>query len=240
MSISFPESLIPAAEADRLRALHLYQIANTSPEPIFDDYVTWAAQLFSTPIAIISLVDEKQVWFKAVAGVEGITSLPRNASLCSAAILVDEPIITSDYSPDSCRLINPDVAQQMGLNFYAGSALRMPPDNSRIGMMAVIGREYRILSGPEEQVLEQLAGLVSSTIELRFQYLHAQQPAGWEAAQRELAATLEDNATLVRYLAARNQGLNLDDSEIHDLVMRRVAGVTKVLERRLEALLGAS
>lgn len=236
MSTSFPESLIPASEADRLRALHLYQIANTTPEPIFDDYVTLAAQLFSTPIAVISLVDEEHVWFKAVAGVQGLAELPRNASLCSAAILVDMPIVTSDYSADSCQLIKADVAREMGLSFYAGSALRMPPDNSRIGMLAVIGREYRTLSGAEEQVLELLAGLVSSTIELRFQYLHAQQAAGWEAAQRELAATLDDNATLVRYLIARNQGLNLDDTEIYDLVLRRINGVSKVLDRRLEAI----
>lgn len=233
MSLAFPTSLIPATEADRLRALHLYQIANTAPEPIFDAYVDWATQLFSTPIALISLVDEEHVWFKAVAGSESITGLPRAESMCSAAILVDVPIVTSDYSAESCQLIKPDVARALGLNFYAGSALRMPPDNARIGMMAVIGREHRTLSGAEEQVLQQLAEVVSGTIELRYQYLQARQPAEWEAAQRELATTLDDNATLVRYLTARNQGLNLDDPEIHDLVLRRVAGVTKVLDRRM-------
>lgn len=233
MSVSFPESLIPASEADRLRALHLYQIANTPPEPIFNDYVELATQLFGTPIAVISLVDEEQVWFKAVAGVEGLSALPRNASLCSAAILVDVPIITSDYSPDSCQLIKPNVARQMGLNFYAGSALRTP-DGSRIGMLAVIGREERVLSEAEEQVLLLLAGLVSHTIELRILYLQANQPHEWEAAQRELMHTLDDNATLIRYLSARSNGLNLNDSDIHRLVLQRFVGLQKVLDDRID------
>ena len=65
----------------------LYQIAGTTPEPIFDDYVAWAAQLFSTPIALISLVDEDYVHFKAVTGAEDVPGLPRTESMCSAAIL---------------------------------------------------------------------------------------------------------------------------------------------------------
>ena len=159
----------------------------------------WAAQLFSTPIALISLVDEDYVHFKALTGAEGVPGLARTESMCSAAILVDAPIITSDYKAESCALIKPDVAQALGLNFYAGAALQMP-DGARIGMMAVIGRENRTLSGAEEDVLQRLAALVSRTIELRFRYLHAHRPNNWEDAQQELAATLDDNAALTRYL----------------------------------------
>ena len=233
MSISFPANLIPADEVVRLRTLHAYQIAGTTPEPIFDDYVAWAAQLFSTPIALISLVDEKQVHFKAMTGIEDTPALPRTESMCSAAILPDGPIVISDYKAESCSLIKPDVAQALGLNFYAGSALRMP-DGARIGMMAIIGREHRTLSEPEEEVLIQLADLVSRTIELRFQYLHTNRPDDWDAVQQELAATLDDNAALTRYLTTRNDGLSLDDDETRDLVLGRLAGVAKVLDRRID------
>ncbi|SNR58954.1 GAF domain-containing protein [Hymenobacter mucosus] len=233
MSISFPSSLIPENEAVRLRTLHLYQIVNTTPEKIFDDYVAWAAQLFNTPISLISLVDADHVWFKAVAGAEGVPGLPRTESMCSAAILPDVPVVTSDYKPQSCELIKPDVARALGLNFYAGAALRMP-DGARIGMMAVIGRQARALSDAETGVLTQLADLVSRTIELRFQYLSTQLEDEWEAAQQELSTTLDDNAALTRYLSTRNQGINLDDDEVLDLVTRRLKGVSMVLGRRLD------
>ncbi|GAB2786838.1 GAF domain-containing protein [Hymenobacter luteus] len=238
MTNIFPDRLVPTNEAARLRTLHVYQIVNTTPEQIFDDYVAWAAQLFNTPIALISFVDNDYVHFKAVTGAEGIPGLPRAESMCSAAILPDMPVVTSDYSADSCRLISPDVAQALGLSFYAGSALRMP-GGARIGMLAVIGREYRTLSGAEEDVLTRLADLVSRTVELRFQYLRTERPETWEAAQQDLADTLDDNATLTRYLSTRNHGINLDDTEVQDLVLRRLAGVGKVLERRLREALAA-
>ena len=99
--------------------------------------------------------------------------------MCSAAILLDTPVVTGDYSAESCNLISTDVAQALGLNFYAGSALRMP-DGARIGMLAVIGREARGLSPVENGVLAELAGLVSRTIELRLAYLNSQQPDTWD------------------------------------------------------------
>ncbi|MBG8553856.1 GAF domain-containing protein [Hymenobacter guriensis] len=232
MLTAFPTQLVPEDEAARLRTLHLYQIINTQPEPIFDAYVAWAAQLFNTPISLISFVDDDYVSFKAVAGAEGVPGLPRQESMCSAAILPDVPVVVSDYKAESCQLIKPDVAQAMGLSFYAGSALRMP-NGARIGMMAVIGREFRTVSADEESVLVRLADLVSRTVELRFQYLQAQLPAEWEDAQQELTETLDDNATLTRYLSSRNHGINLDDDEVLDLVVRRLNGMEKVLNRRM-------
>ncbi|HEX8425441.1 GAF domain-containing protein [Hymenobacter sp.] len=238
MSVIFPSSLIPDNEAARLRTLHLYQIVNTTPELIFDDYVAWAAQLFNTPIALISLVDENHVYFKAVTGVEGVTELPRTESMCSAAILPDVPVVQSDYRAESCELIKPNVAQAFGLNFYAGAALSMP-DGSRIGMMAVIGREARGLSTNESAVLKRLADLVSETIELRFNYLRTLQQQAWQTAQTELAETLDDNTALARYLTNRNHGLDLDDDETQDLILRRLNGVDKVLKRCMKEALAA-
>lgn len=233
MPPTFPPSLIPANEATRLRTLHQYQIVNTTPEPIFDAYVAWAAQLFNTPISLISLVDEEQVWFKAAVGSGGIMQLERTESMCSAAILPDIPVVLSDYRPESCELIKPDVAQAVGLNFYAGAALRMP-DGARIGMMAVIGKEKRPFSEAEADVLTKLAGLVSQTIALRFHYLVEEQDADkWESAQRELAVALDDNATLARYLLSRTDYIDLNDVMVVQPILRRLDGVTNVLTRRL-------
>lgn len=236
--LNFPNSLIPEDEVARLRSLRLYQIANTPPEPIFDDYVAWAAQLFNTPISLISLVDEDQVHFKALTGAEGITGLPRTESMCSAAILPNVPVVLSDYKAESCELIKPDVAQALGLNFYAGAALQMP-DGFRIGMMAVIGREARGLSTNEAAVLRHLADLVSLTIELRFNCLASQRFEAWKNAQVEIAENLDDNAALTRYLNTRNHGINLDDEETLDLVTRRLHGVEKVLKRRMSEAMAA-
>jgi GAF domain-containing protein len=232
MTSIFPDSLIPGHDAARLRTLHDFQIVNTTPEPIFDSYVTWIAQLFNAPIALISLVDADYVWFKAITGISNITSLPRNESMCSAAILTTDQVVISDYKPDSCNLIKPDVAQSIGLNFYAGAAL-VASDDSRLGMLAVIDKEVRDVSAAEVTALTCLAELVSKTIELRSRYLSTDQASEWEDAQHQLAQALDDNATLARYFTTRNQRIDLNNPQVAQPIMSRLASVAKVLERRL-------
>ena len=82
-------------------------------------------------------------------------------------------------------------------------------------------------------MLTRLAGLVSRTIELRYRYLAADQLTEWEDAQRELSKVLDDNAALARYLATRSQGINLEDAEVAQPIIRRLESVDKVLARRL-------
>lgn len=229
----FPDSLLPANEAARLRTLHQFDIVNTTPELIFDDYAAWVAQLFGTPIALISLVDDGYVWFKAIAGAQ-VPGLVRDESMCSAAILTQERVVVSDYQPGSCHLIKPDVAQAIGLQFYAGAQL-LATDGARLGMLAVIGKEPRELVPAEAALLTQLADLVSHTIELRHRYLAASQPAEWEAAQQALTQALNENAALARYLASRGQRLDLADPVINQLISRRLEEVGRVLSRQLAA-----
>ncbi|WP_324678444.1 GAF domain-containing protein [Hymenobacter sp. GOD-10R] len=228
----FPASLIPDNDAVRLRTLHQYRIVNTTPEKIFDEYAAWAAQLFNLPIALISLVDEDQVWFKATVGAQGIRSLTRGDSMCSAAILHDDAVVLSDYSKESCGLISQTVAEEIGLRFYAGAALQMP-DKEKIGMLAVIGREPRDFSEAESELLVRLAQLVSQTIELRGHYLAHEQADEWEDAQQELAQRLDDNATLARYLTTRTHGIDLADEQVAQVIYRRLNTVQALLQKRL-------
>ena len=55
-------------QSERLTALRAYAILDTPPEMEFDRLVRLAAQLCRTPIAALSLVDEKRQWFKASEG----------------------------------------------------------------------------------------------------------------------------------------------------------------------------
>jgi GAF domain-containing protein len=232
MLTPFPDSLIPTHDAARLRTLHQFAIVNTTPELVFDNYTAWAAQLFNVPIALVSLVDEDYVWFKSRTGGPEVNGLERNESMCSAAILTDERVVVSDYKPESCSLIKPDVAQAIGLNFYVGAAL-VASDGARLGMLAVIGKEYRVPTAAEIEVLTRLSELVTQTIELRYRYLAADQASDWEDAQHELVHALDENATLARYLITRSQRIDLADPEVAQLISRRLDSVTKVLRRRL-------
>ena len=74
-----------ANEAARLRALHAYHILDTDPEQAFDDLTLLASQVCGTPIALITLVDEKRQWFKSKVGID-VQETARSISFCSHAI----------------------------------------------------------------------------------------------------------------------------------------------------------
>ena len=194
--------------------------------------MAWVAPLFNVPIGLISLVDEERTHHEALVGAGDVPRLPRLESMCSAAILQDDKVVISDYKPESCELIKPDVAQAFGLQFYAGAALQMP-DGARIGMLVVIGREPRGLSPAETAVFSQLAGFVSQTIDLRGRLLLADELTAWEEAQQELTDNLDENATLARCLTSRNQRIDLDDDDTLHLIQHRLRSVVGVLRWRL-------
>ncbi|WP_303311734.1 GAF domain-containing protein [Hymenobacter sp. BT730] len=232
MNSRLPNALIPDADGARVRTLHQYQIVNTTPEKIFDDFVALTAQLFNVPISLISLVDEERVFFKANTGLPGLESVGRSDSLCSAAILQDEPLVYPDLEKERCALVNPYVAQSAGLRFYAGSAIRMP-DESNIGTLCVIGREARDFTQTESGLLTKLAALVSQTIELRGQYLSQGQQEEWEHAHDELEERLNENTTLARYLTSRSQGGENYDADVLAMVYTRLESIQKVLDKHL-------
>ena len=113
---------MPANEAERLVALHRYKILDMPPEAAFDRLTKLAARLFDTPIALISLVDESRAWFKSCVGF-GAREVPRDDTLCSFAVLTNEPLIIPDARLDDRFACNPFVQAEPGVRFYAGAPL---------------------------------------------------------------------------------------------------------------------
>lgn len=70
-------------ELSRLAALLRYEILDTPEEDQFDDFTVLAARLCGTPIALISLVDERRQWFKSRVGL-GVSETPRENLLLHA------------------------------------------------------------------------------------------------------------------------------------------------------------
>jgi two-component sensor histidine kinase len=152
-------------ETDRLAALRRYEILDTPPDGSFDHVAAIAARLFDVPIAIVSLVDEDRIWFKAHHGLD-VEQIDRSPGLCASAILQTDPYVLIDASCDPRSLANPLVAGEFGLRFYVAAPLRTS-DGHNLGTLCVIDHRPRAVTADQIAQLEALAAIVIDQMELR-------------------------------------------------------------------------
>jgi signal transduction histidine kinase len=169
---TFSIPVVPENDAERLQALYRYEIIDTPPEGAFNRVAEMAAKIFNVPVALVSLVDKERVFFKASVGMPGLKETERGVSLCSLAVLQDDPTVFEKAETEPCLLANPFVAGSFGLKFYAGAPL-ITHDGFRIGTICIIDKKERAFSDKDKAVLQDLAAIVMDEIEIRLSAIKA-------------------------------------------------------------------
>ncbi len=112
-------------EEDRVRELHSYDILDTVPEKELNDIVELASSICNTPIAQITLIDNKRQWIKATFGLSGGST--GHHSFCNDTIQTPHQLFeVTDSTRDQRFDSNPYVTGDPYICFYAGSPLVTP------------------------------------------------------------------------------------------------------------------
>jgi len=163
-------------ELSRLAALLRYEILDTPEDSVFDDFTKLASQICDTPIALISLVDDRRQWFKSRVGLD-VSETPREISFCTYTIAGDEIFEVPDTLQDPRFSNNPLVLGDPQIRFYAGAPLTTP-DGYNLGTLCVIDRQPRRLSAEQREILERLGRQVIRLFEQQLlAHRHAEQAA---------------------------------------------------------------
>src|SRR5688572_26766717 len=171
MENTFGKNLIPANEEARLKALARYKLLKNLPENYFNNMANIMAKTFDTPIALVSLVDKDEVLFPGNVGMVDTKQAPRNISLCSLAILDEQPTIFENALLEPCLLANPLVAGEFGLRFYAGAPI-ITEDGFPIGTVCLVDKEPRTFTEIEQQMLEGFARTAMQELDFRLNLLY--------------------------------------------------------------------
>jgi signal transduction histidine kinase len=221
-----PAANLPANETERLRDLRRYQVLDTPPDPGLDALTQLAKQIAGTPIALISLTDEKRQWFKSRVGLE-VVEIPRDWAPCAHAVASGESIVCSDMRVDPRFADNPLVQDPPHFRFYAGMAL-VTPRGSVLGTLAVIDTVPRVMTPFQLDALALIARQIVDQLELRTAY-------------RELTALREQEqsfeARLWREKAEEAQRLA---AELHDGVGQDLTGISMLVGAALQQARGDS
>ncbi|MBX2853170.1 MAG: HD domain-containing protein [Phycisphaeraceae bacterium] len=155
------------SEVERLSALRSYDLLNSCAIRGFDELVNLASYLYDVPIAFVSLLDDKQQWFKSKCGLD-MNQAAREFSFCKHTILEPCVMVVPDARKDERFANNPMVTGPMNVRFYAGTPL-INPDGYALGTFSVIDEKPRQMSTKEIALLDSIGRQVMDQIQLHQQ-----------------------------------------------------------------------
>jgi PAS domain S-box-containing protein len=174
-------------ETLRLDALRSFGVLDTQADAAIDRLASLAGNLFDTPIAVVSLVDEQRLWFKAGLGVEA-SETPRDKAFCSYAIDLgpESVMVVEDALTDRRFTENPLVTGAPGLRFYAGATLTTK-DGHNLGTLCVLDHKPR--PRPDDAALDRLKLLARIVVD-EFELAKAHRETREKQRLLEIAETM--------------------------------------------------
>lgn len=205
---------LPENESQRLEALRLYEIADSDSQRLFQDFTRLAADICAAPIGLLSIVEEDNIHYQALIGLESF-EIEREAAFCSWTILRSDLFVVRDAFEDQRFSAASFVKAKPGIRFYAGAPL-ITPEGYAIGALAVLDFEARNLSPTQTKALRTLASAVMTALELKRKQAELEQVSADRQKVLEVLATSEERFALVARSA--NDGLwdwNLESNVMH-------------------------
>ncbi|MFJ2385869.1 sensor domain-containing phosphodiesterase [Pseudomonas koreensis] len=136
-----PETPIPDEETQRLRRVASLCSKNDNSDEVFDKIISMTSEHFNAPIALISIVDKHEQWFRARIGLEK-RATPRDISFCAHFLHDSEPVEILDAHNDERFKDNPMVTGSPFIRYYASAPL-LTSDGLSLGSLCVIDTSPR-------------------------------------------------------------------------------------------------
>jgi len=176
----------------RLNALRATNLMDTPAAPAFDRLTRLASKLLGSPGVMVSLVDDRRLFFKSAVGLpEPLATrreMPLAHSLCLQVVQSGGPVIVTDARLDD-RSRNHPAFHELNIVSYLGVPLRTQAGHT-LGSFCVTDKQPRTWTPGEVGLVSEIAQSVITEIELhtrlsepenslfRFQYWFDHLPQG--------------------------------------------------------------
>lgn len=148
----------------RLRAVFDSGLLDSAADPLFDELCMLAAETAKTPIALVTVLDDRRQFFKARIGLE-TTETPVEWSFCQHTLAHTDQVLTvPDALLDDRFRCSPLVTGEPHIRAYMGAPL-VDQQGAAFGTLCVIDRNPRVFSDELAQRMVRMAKLVSALID---------------------------------------------------------------------------
>jgi GAF domain-containing protein len=152
----------------RLNAVKRFDRFNFDLNNNFQGLLKIAADIYETPAAFITLIDENNQWFKVTRGFD-VLSMPRQGSFCTQTIKQKNTMVVTDTRIDTRFETSPFVIHPPNIRFYAGAPLSTH-DRQNIGTLCVMDVTPKEIDDNKKEHLEILSRQVMHLMELELTY----------------------------------------------------------------------
>jgi diguanylate cyclase (GGDEF)-like protein len=154
-------------EKGRLFAVQELHLFDSAPEERFDRLVQLAARLSDAPLALMSVVSERTVFFKSAYGTKQVGvelgQPSRDFWFCSHVVAFGQPLVIADARADRRFAALEAVRTHPGIVAYAGVPIRAQGGEA-VGALAVLDVAERRFAEAELEVLKELARLIEAEL----------------------------------------------------------------------------
>ena len=150
----------------RAQAIQSMAVLDTPPEDGFDALARLAANVCKAPIALVSLIDQNRVWFKAVHGWE-IKEGAHKHSFCCETANSKRVLEVCNAALDPRFSENLVVTGDPGVFYYAGAPIMY--ESVGIGTVCVLDYAPRELSAQALQALTEMATIATAMLRARIE-----------------------------------------------------------------------
>ncbi len=153
-------------EDARLSALASTAILDTEAESSFDAVTRLCAEYFRADTVLLGFADASRYWIKSYWG-EAVRELPRKGSVFERVLAEDGPVVVPDISKEAQFVERRMRLRRMDVASFASVPVRSG-EGKILGTLTIFGcQARRSMARDELQMLESLAEMVASLLELR-------------------------------------------------------------------------
>ncbi|MBA3696409.1 MAG: GAF domain-containing protein [Methylotenera sp.] len=141
-------------------------VINSQYETLLNSITKLAATICNLPVAILTLVDEENIWISSEVEAPGVTRLPRRGTFSSWVVTNDNYLEITDTMLGISHLCHPWKTDWPNYKFHASAPLKLPMGEV-IGALCVFDVKPNKITVNQKEMLVGLADTVAKALVIR-------------------------------------------------------------------------